>query len=775
MHNDIYFSHSANSNGYKEPLHEHLRCVAEEAAKKAVFFGAEREASIAGYLHDLGKYGRHFQKRLINEESGIDHWSIGAWAALMHYQQAGIAVALAIQGHHMGLQTASVDALRNLNPEHLQQNHPLNLKLSENDLGTLIYRLNKDGIVLPDRNSFESIYGGLSTPPAAAMLNIRMFYSTLVDADFISTEAHFSAATGEQKTFREEGLTLNADLLLSVLLSHTNDLAGKSKASKIVNAIRTDLLQSCLDAATQPSGVFTLTAPTGAGKTLSMLAFALKHAIVHQCRRIIIVIPYLSIIEQTAKVYKDIFREAVSPVNIDKYILEHHSLAGLRPSMQTEDSYGKDMENEDYRTIRVLSENWDAPIVITTSVQFLESLFSNRPFACRKLHNLAKSVILFDEVQTIPNCLVVPTLATIRHIVEKPYEATIVFSTATQPAFDALNEPVKKFCQLGWKPREIVPFQRQLFQRVRRNTLEWPQDMEQPVAWSELACRLVENEQALCIVNIKRHAHRLLDELEYMGAEADLFHLSTNMCPAHRQFVLAEVRRRLNNRERCLLISTQCVEAGVDVDFPVVFRALGPLDAIAQAAGRCNRNGLSKSGNMMVFVPEEEAYPDPAYRQATGVTKMIYRRMGGNKLDINDPEIFGHYYRELYELAKPEQQRKDLTEAIFRQDFAETSRHYYLIPKATVNVLVPFATQIYENLAEEVRKYRLNKAWMVKAAPHSINIYRPTAEAPIRRWLEPAPVGRKDSSDDWFIYLRKEHYDSRRGLMPPESLECIIA
>ena len=149
--------------------------------------------------------------------------------------------------------------------------------------------------------------------------------------------------------------------------------------------------------------------------------------------------------------------------------------------------------------------------------------------------------------------------------------------------------------------------------------------------------------------------------------------------------------------------------------------------------------------------------------------------MGGNKLDINDPEIFGHYYRELYELAKPEQQRKDLTEAIFRQDFAETSRHYYLIPKATVNVLVPFATQIYENLAEEVRKYRLNKAWMVKAAPHSINIYRPTAEAPIRRWLEPAPVGRKDSSDDWFIYLRKEHYDSRRGLMPPESLECIIA
>ncbi|MDI9571534.1 MAG: CRISPR-associated helicase Cas3' [Pseudomonadota bacterium] len=774
MRDEIYFSHSANANGHKELLSEHLICVSEEAVKKAAFFDADYEALIVGYLHDLGKYGRRFQRRLSKEESGIDHWSIGAWVALMRYQQKGIAAALAIQGHHTGLQAASADALRNLNPKHLQQNHPLNLKLSEADMDVLLLRLGKDGISLPTSSPMGSIYGGLSSPPAAAMLDVRMLYSALVDADFIATEAHFNAAPGQEKTYREEGLSLKAAPLLSVLLSHIYELTGKSKASPALNEIRTDLLKSCLANAEQPSGIFTLTAPTGAGKTLSMLAFALKHASVHKRRRIVIVLPYLSIIEQTAKIYKEIFRKAIAPINIDKYILEHHSLAGLHPSNQLEDSLGKDMEDEDYRAARILSENWDAPIVITTSVQFLESLFSNRPFACRKLHNLAKSVILFDEVQTIPNHLVVPTLATLGRLAEKPYEATVVFSTATQPAFDALNEPVKKLSQAGWKPREIVPEQRRLFRRVRRTVLEWLMDINQPLAWSELSCRVAENEQALCIVNLKRHAHRILDELEDMGVETSLFHLSTNMCPAHRQLVLTEVRRRLKNNESCILISTQCVEAGVDVDFPVVFRALGPLDAIAQAAGRCNRNGLAESGRMIVFLPEEEAYPDPAYRQATGITKLLYRRLGKGGMDINDTELFDKYYREMYSLANPGQ-RRDLTEAILRQDFVETSRHYYLIPKATVNVLVPFATEPYDKLAEEVRRCRLNKAWTVKAAPHSIGIYRPSAEAPIRRWLEPVPVGRKDTSDDWFIYLRREHYDSRRGLMPPESLECIIA
>ncbi|MBU4581595.1 MAG: CRISPR-associated endonuclease Cas3'' [Proteobacteria bacterium] len=772
MNDNGYFSHSENRNGHKEPLLDHLTSVASRAALNASFFDAITEAKMAGLLHDLGKYGVLFQKRLVNEESGIDHWSAGAWAALTNYKSAGLAAALAIQGHHIGLQVASADAMRSINPAKLQEQHPLNLKLSEPDIDELLRRLSKDGIDLPKASSLKSLYDGLQAPAAAAMLDIRMLYSALVDADYIATEAHFKADPDERTTCREEGMKLDVAKLLSILLSHVAELAATSTSAPIVNSIRADLFQSCLNAGSSNQGTFTLTAPTGAGKTLSMLAFALKHALKHDLRRIVMVIPYLSIIEQTAHIYKNLFEAAISAEYIDRFILEHHSLACPQPSTAAEHEGAKDMENEDYRAVRLLSENWDAPIVITTSVQFFESLFSNRPFACRKLHNLSKSVILFDEVQTLPTPLAVPTLASLSRLAER-YGATVVFSTATQPAFPELNEPVKRFCVTGWQPQEIVSPQKQLFRRIKRQRLEWPQNIDQPITWPELAERVANHEQALCIVNVKRHAHSLLDELERMGIGDDLFHLSTNMCPAHRRNTLQEIRRRLRDSLPCLLISTQCIEAGVDVDFPTVYRAMAPLEAIAQAAGRCNRNGLLESGNVVIFVPEE-AYPDPAYRQATSITKLLYRSLGSAGMDIDDPTLFTRYYREVYDVAKPENQNKLLQDAILRQDFVDTARHYYLIPKASVNVLVPYDLEAHENLASEVRIHRLTKGWMVKAATHAISIYRPKKDAPISRWLEPVPVGRKDTSDDWFIYLNKDHYHKRRGLMPPESLECII-
>ena len=772
MNDNGYFSHSENRNGHKEPLLDHLTSVASRAALNASFFDAITEAKMAGLLHDLGKYGVLFQKRLAHEESGIDHWSAGAWAALTTYKSAGLAAALAIQGHHIGLQMASADAMRSINPAKLQEQHPLNLKLSEPDINELLHRLSNDGIDLPKDSSLKSLYDGLQAPAAAAMLDIRMLYSALVDADYIATEAHFKADPNERTTCREEGMKLDAAKLLSILLSHVEKLAATSTSAALVKSIRADLFQSCLDAGNSNQGTFTLTAPTGAGKTLSMLAFALKHALKHNLRRIVMVIPYLSIIEQTAYIYKNLFEAAISAEYIDRFILEHHSLACPQPSTAAEHEGAKDMENEDYRAIRLLSENWDAPIVITTSVQFFESLFSNRPFACRKLHNLSKSVILFDEVQTLPTPLAVPTLASLSRLAER-YGATVVFSTATQPAFPELNEPVKRFCVTGWQPQEIVSPQKQLFRRIKRQRLEWPQDIDQPINWPELAERVANHEQALCIVNVKRHAHSLLDELERMGIGDDLFHLSTSMCPAHRRKTLHEIRRRLRDGLPCLLISTQCIEAGVDVDFPTDYRAMAPLEAIAQAAGRCNRNGLLESGNVVIFVPEE-AYPDPAYRQATSITKLLYRGLGSAGMDIDDPTLFTRYYREVYDVAKPENQNKPLQDAILRQDFVDTARHYYLIPKASVNVLVPYDLEAYENLSSEVRRHHLTKGWMVKAAAHAISIYRPKKDAPISRWMEPVPVGRKDTSDDWFIYLNKDHYHERRGLMPPESLECII-
>jgi len=742
--------------GKEDPLAEHLRKVAYRAASFASAFGASEEAKLAGLLHDLGKYGDLFQARLAGKERGIDHWSPGAWQALMKYKMNGLASALAIQGHHIGLQRAEKEALAQLNPERAEQYHFVGLRLSDPDGNKLIQRFEADGLMLPH---FEfSLYDGLKAPPAAAMIDVRMLYSVLVDADFMETEAHFK---GE---YRESGLSLSPKDLLGTLMEYIAELRRKSQAADNVNQLRSDLLEACLTAAEIPQGVFTLTAPTGAGKTLIMLAFALKHASLNHLRRIIIVIPYLSIIDQTAAVYKKIFGKDA--------ILEHHSLTGMRMSKVGPETRFEDMDDEDSRMIRLLAENWDAPIIVTTSVQFFESLFSNRPSACRKLHNIAGSVLLFDEVQTFPVSLTIPTLATLSRLAEK-YRTTIVFSTATQPAFSALDEPVKRYCTTGWKTKEIVSSHLGLFKRAKRTSVEWPENPNRPMLWQELVGKLSVCDQVLCIVNLKRHALHILDDLIATGI-ADIFHLSTNMCPAHRQIVLEEVRQRLEKGQPCRLVSTQCVEAGVDVDFPSVFRALGPLDAIAQAAGRCNRNGNRNVGQVLIFAPEDENYPDGAYRQAAITTRMLLKQFGPRGMDIQNPALFETYYRELYKLTEPGLQKMDIQEAIQRQDFVELANLYRIIPHDAVNVLVPYKQDEFNELIDEIHKTGLTRHWINRARPYSISIFRPRRDACIWQNIERIPVGKEGEADDWFIYLKAEHYDNLKGLVPSSAMECLI-
>jgi CRISPR-associated helicase Cas3 len=589
------------------------------------------------------------------------------------------------------------------------------------------------------------------------MLDVRMLFSTLVDADFIETEAHFNALDDKNKGYRREGPPLEPERALGILTDHLKILQASSKASENVISIRNDLLQACLDAASFSKGLFTLTAPTGAGKTFSMLAFALKHAKKHGLRRIVVVIPYLSIIEQTVSEYRKVFDNDFEK----EYVLEHHSLAGIHGNDDAEDYFESRQ--------RLLSENWDAPIIVTTSVQFLESLFANRPSACRKLHRLAKSVILFDEVQTLPTGIAVPTLATLSRLAER-YNTSVVFSTATQPAFTHLNDTVRKFCVCGWEPREIVPEDLKLFKRAKRTRVEWP-DLERRISWDELAKTLKTHKQTLCIVNLKRHALSLFQDLLDLGCkEGELFHLSTNMCPAHRKVVLDEVRQRLIDGNPCRLISTQCVEAGVDVDFPVVFRAWGPLDSIAQAAGRCNRNGRADFGTVHVFLPEGDDYPDGSYRQAAGITRILKAQ---GRMDIHDPKLFFKYYRELYDLVKPENRREDLINALKRQDFAETAKLFRVIEKEAINVLVPYAVDEFERLEEEVRTNGLTRGWISRARPYTIGFYRPNQNDPVREWLVPIKANEK-TSDDWFIYLNKEHYNPKTGLVPT-TLDCLIA
>lgn len=747
-----FLAHSANLKGETDAVRHHLEAVAKRAAESAACFGAENEARLAGLLHDVGKYGELFQRRLQGLEHGLDHWSLGAWIALV--QAKSVAAALAIQGHHIGLQSLARDALREMDPEKLRQGHPLGLRLTDPDDALLLRRYGDDGLPSPTLAKAPPLFLP-STPSAAAMLDVRMLYSTLVDADFIETEAHF-----HPERRQATAPSLRAAIALEALQRHLDGLKAKSAGAPSVLALREDLLGACLAAGQARPGLFTLTAPTGTGKTYAMLAFALRHAAAHNLRRIVVVLPYLSIIEQTVQAYRQALSADVLPV------FEHHSMA-KGSAQAADDGNGKAADPS-----RWLAPNWDAPLIVTTSVQLLESLFANRSSACRKLHHLAQSVILFDEVQTLPLSLAIPTLATLSRLAER-FGASVVFSTATQPAFSRLDAEVQKLCVSGWQPREIVPPALDLFARARRTRVVWPDPGAPARPWKELASELSACGQALCVLNLKRHALRLYDELHALGADG-LLHLSTNLCAAHRKRVLEELRGRLKEGRPCLLVATQCVEAGVDLDFPVVYRAWGPLDAIAQAAGRCNRNGRRKEAQVFVFTPEKEGFPDGGYKRAVGVARSLGLLMGWDKLDLNDPSVFDRYYQLLYDISRPAEQNVKLGAALRCGDFVAVAEEYKLINQDAINVLVPYESGHYKKLRDDIFCQFLTRQWIEQAQAFSVSLYRPQAGHPAWSYLKPAPVAPNKVSEEWFVWLDEKGYDPVKGLMVPEDEQVLI-
>jgi len=770
-----FYAHSGNKTGRRHLAKEHLRRVAELAQGFAANRTWSDEAILSGLLHDLGKYADLFQARLRGEEKGLDHWSPGAWVALAEYQ--AVAAALAIQGHHIGLQRGSKDALRELNPVGLTQRHPLNLRLSDSDLAGLKSRAVTDGLCFTKPEHAIIDTHELFSKRIADMLDVRMLFSCLVDADFLDTEAHFNG-TEHGKCYREVGSALDAETALTALADFmTAKVRINTKADKNVLAARNALWDMTTTAAAQAPELFTLTAPTGSGKTLAMLNFALEHAARYGMKRVILAVPFLSIIEQTAAIYRTIFHSF--PAN---YVLEHHSLAGLGSETATADG-----EAAAEQARRLLAENWDAPIIITTNVQLLESLFSNRPSACRKLHNLMDSVIMFDEAQTLPQSLAVPTLAALSHL-SATYGTSVLFATATQPAFDALDRAVTALVPTGWRPVEAAPDHASLYSSLRRYVVYWP-SKNGTMGWTALANAIRKEEQVLCVVNLKKHANAILAEL---SNDEEIFHLSTNLCALHRRAVLDEVRSRLREGLPCRLISTQCVEAGVDVDFPVVYRALAPLDAIAQAAGRCNRegrltdaNGNRRLGQVRVFEPDvpgdfRQRYPTRDYFQATEVMRTMLIETGGVGLDLNDPAVFRDYYHRLYDVSKPETQNQALAEAVDAVDFVRVAQEYRLIDHAAIQVLVSYAP--YRGQFEELRQQQseegISGKWIKGAQGLAVSIYRPRAEHSAWEVLIPAKLryGR-GVSDEWFVLEDRlgEMYDDVFGLKLPQSQQIFIA
>lgn len=768
-----WLAHSPNADGagVAEPLRDHIRAVAERAREFAASFGADEQAYAAGLLHDLGKYADQFQRRLRDpREPGRDHWSMGAAILAAVTRERGLLPAVAVAGHHTGLDLLPAkldDYCRQFFAAFQADSN--RERFTETDRGLLVGRYRADGFELPTITRGLLCRGEI----AADMLDARMLFSALTDADFLETEAHFQGDGKVPRQPRPEGPLLDPALALAALEAYRAELRNRVGPSPM-SATRQSLYEQCVAAATAPQGSFSLAAPTGSGKTLAMLAFALHHAQRHGLRRIVLVMPFLNIIEQTAAIYREIFslERGFDP----HAVLEHHSLADGTGAGSTDGQHQEPL-------VRLLAENWDAPIILTTNVQLLESLMAHRPSRCRKLHRLAKSVILFDEVQTIPAPLAVATLATLGRLADPagPYGSTVLFATATQPAFEVLDRRVARLNSVGWQPREVIgnaqPMYREAAARVR---VAWRQAT--PISLAELAAELAAQRSVLTIVNLKRHAIELAGHLRDRGAKG-LCHLSTNMCPAHRTEVLDRVRRRLQEGKFVRLVATQCVEAGVDLDFPSVYRALAPLEAVAQAAGRCNRHGSGPVGQVVVFKPQDDKglYP-PGYNAAVRAAEIFLASLA-QKGDLDGIEILNNserlraYFRGLYDMsgrsADAQADEQELIDAMEEGNFAEVAKLYRLIKQDAIQLLVPYDRETFDSLRAELasearREPGFLRDWFRRAAPYAVSLYRPRDDDSLWNYLEPIQFGRRPVEryeTDWFAALPTLEYDRLTGLV----------
>lgn len=596
-----YYAHTLDGKPPSDwqPLEEHLKNVAEMARLFAEAFGAGDWGYLAGLWHDLGKYSEAFQQRLgtaegtdahIETKPGrVDHSTAGAQYAFNILRDKGKILAYAIAGHHAGLPNGKA-----------------------NEASDLTSRLKKN---VPDYSSFPNQLFNIATlndPPF--MLDqkrfgfqlsffVRMIFSSLVDADFLDTEAFMDS---EKSLWRKGYPDLSEmDNKLTLALNKLIESASDTQ----INEHRTKILKNCLDAAESPQGLFSLTVPTGGGKTLSSLAFAIKHALKHGFERIIYVIPYTSIIEQNAAVFRDIFGENA--------VLEHHS--NFEP------------KEEDHRS-RLAAENWDAPLIVTTNVQFFESLYRCRSSRCRKIHNIAKSVVILDEAQMLPVPLLRPCMEVLREL-SSTYRTTIVLCTATQPALST-NENFKDGLD---EVQEIIPDPAKLYNLFKRIHIEILPVLSDDV----LADRLNAHDQVLCIVNTRKHARLVFESIRN---QEGCYHLSALMCSAHRTKKFKEIRSVLSKGLPCRVVSTQLIEAGVDIDFPVVYRCAAGIDSIAQAAGRCNREGkIPEGGKVYVFL-SETGLPPGHFRHAAETAEAVIRHH-------DDPlslEAVEEYFRTLY-------------------------------------------------------------------------------------------------------------------------------
>lgn len=630
-----------DQSGRHHLLADHLRETARLAREFAEKFASGAAAELTALAHDLGKTQSAFQDRLRGNPHRVRHAYVGA-AELFNHNDVSCLLAAAVSGHHSGLPNFmefAQDIRADLNEARCH------LKRARSFGFPQIFPLQiKPHFLTHDEITYE--------------FWLRMIFSTLVDADYLDTERFFNEEKFDLRagTLRLEDMKLQLD---EYLLTKT----GEAVLTPL-NQLRRRVLNECRAAALQPPGLFSLTVPTGGGKTLSAMSFALDHAVRHNLNRVIVVIPFTSIIEQNAQVYRDVFG--------DDAVIEHHSIARV--------------ETDETREIpprsSLAAENWDASLVVTTSVQFFESLFANQPGRCRKLHNIARSVVILDEVQTLPAKLLSTIVDGLGELVRN-YGTSIVLSTATQPALRCRTD-----FPLGLTGiREIISDPASLFTATASRThVSWPADPQTPMSWESLADRLADEPSVLCVVHRRDDAQRLTGLLDERVGDEKTIHLSATMCAEQRLEKIREIRTLLQDDVTLRVVSTQLVEAGVDLDFPVVYRALGGLDSIAQAGGRCNREGRLAGGRVEVFVAMS-APPMGIPVKALEVTKGLLAARGA--LDIHDPTLYDEYFKRLYNLT--DHDAKDIQKKRAKLAFKDVAAAFRMIEDDwSESIIVPY-------------------------------------------------------------------------------------